>query len=163
MTRPARPALRPAIACLAVVVLLAACTGGKVRRVSEPAAGIQQLAVAADGSWTVELRIDNYSSIPMRFERVDFAVTVGGTAAGRLAGTPALPVGPESADVATLRMTPTPEARLRMADALASGRGIDYTLDGRVDATPEGAGSRSFDLDRRSALSPVPGLPGVLR
>jgi L-fucose isomerase-like protein len=157
-----RPILRSAIACLVLAVLLAAC-GGPVRRVSEPAAGIQQLAVAADGSWTVDLRIDNFSSIPMRFERVDMAVTIGGTAAGRLAGAPALSIGPESADIATLRMTPSAEARLRIADALASGRGIDYALDGRVDAVPEDAGPRSFDIDRRSALSPVPGLPGVLR
>jgi hypothetical protein len=144
------------------MALLAAC-GGPVRRVSEPAAGIQQLAVAADGSWTVDLRIDNFSSVPMRFDRVDVAVTIGGAPAGRMIGTPGLQIGPESADVASLRMTPGPEARLRIADALAGGRGIDYALDGRLDAAPEGGGLRSFDVDRRSTLSPVPGLPGVLR
>jgi hypothetical protein len=163
MTRKTpRPLLRSTVACLALLAMLAAC-GGQVRRVSEPAAGVQQLAVAADGSWTVDLRIENFSSVPMRFERVDLEVTVGGTSAGRLAGTPALSIGPESADVATLRMTPSAEARLRIADALAGGRGIEYALDGRMDATPEGAGTRSYDVDRRSALSPVPGLPGVLR
>jgi hypothetical protein len=163
MTRTTlRTILRSTVACLALMALLAAC-GGPVRRVSEPAAGIQQLAVAADGSWTVDLRIDNFSSVPMRFERVDLEITVGGATAGRLSGTPALSIGPESADVATLRMTPTAEARLRIADALAGGRGIEYALDGRLDATPEDAGTRSYDVDRRSALNPVPGLPGVLR
>ena len=72
-----------ALACL----LLAACAGGPVRRVSEPAASIQQLTVHADGSWAVALRIDNFSSIPMRFDAVDLAMTVDGVAAGTLRGT----------------------------------------------------------------------------
>ena len=39
--------------------LLAACSGGPVRRVSEPAASIQQLTVKANGSWSVDLRLQN--------------------------------------------------------------------------------------------------------
>ena len=66
------------------VAALAACSSGPVRRVSEPAASIQQLAVQADGSWSVSLRLQNYSSVPMRFDAVDLAVSVGGQAAGSL-------------------------------------------------------------------------------
>ena len=39
----------------AVCLLLAACASGPSRRVSEPAANIQQLTVRADGSWSLDL------------------------------------------------------------------------------------------------------------
>lgn len=146
------------------LLLLSACgSGGPVRRVSEPAASIQQLTVRADGSWSAELRIENFSSIPMRFDRFDLVLALGSDEAGRLQGTPAVSIGPESADVITLTMTPQAAAKIAVADALASGRTVSYTLRGRVDATPDQAKSRSFDIDRSSVLSPAPGLPGVLR
>ena len=73
-------------------------------------------------------------------------------------------IGPESADVATLSMAPSGGARVRIADALASKRSIDYVLQGTLSAAAtDGGGARSYDIDRSSALSPVPGLPGVLR
>lgn len=146
-----------------VVAGLSACAGGPVRRVSEPAARVQQLTVQPDGAWSTQLRIENFSSIPMRFDAVDIALAVDGRAAGRLIAQPALTVGPESADVVTVTLAPSVEAKLAVADALAGGRGIDYTLDGSVRATPEDGRERSFEIRRSSALSPAPGLPGVLR
>lgn len=154
----------PAVfAALLVAALLSACATGPVRRVSEPAAGIQQLTVHANGDWTVALRIDNFSSIPMRFDAVDIALTVDGVAAGTLRGNAGITIGPESADVAEFPLAPSAAARLRIADALASRRSVAYTLAGRLDAAPEDGGMRSFDIDRESAMTPVPGLPGVLR
>lgn len=149
------------LACLALV----ACgSSGQVRRISEPAASIQQLTVRADGSWSVDLRINNYSTVPMRFDAVSLAVTVGGESAGMLQGAPGITIGPESADVATLAMSPSGGARVRIADALASRHGVDYTLRGTITAAAnDGGNARSYELDRNSALSPVPGLPGVLR
>ena len=151
------------IATIFLCALLAACGGGPVRRVSEPAASIQQLTVRADGGWSVDLRINNFSSIPMRFDRVSLALTVGSESAGTLQGQPAISIGPESADVVTLSLTPTPAARIVLADALASRRSVAYTLKGSVDATPDDERSRNFDIDRSSSLTPAPGLPGVLR
>lgn len=145
------------------VAFLAGCASGPVRRVSEPSARIQQLTVRADGSWSTDLRIENFSSIAMRFDRVDLALTVAGQDAGHLAAQPALSIGKESADVVTVTLAPSAAAKLAVADALAAGRGVDYTLKGTVDATPDEAKQRSFKIDRSSALSPAPGLPGVLR
>lgn len=158
----ARVATLPFVALL-VALLLAACASGPVRRVSEPAAGIQQLTVAADGSWMVALRLDNFSSIPMRFEAVDLVLTVDGVDAGTLRGNAGITIGPESADVAQLPFQPQAGARLRIADALAARRSVSYSLAGRIGAVPEDGGLRNFDIERDSALSPVPGLPGVLR
>lgn len=148
---------------LLCAAVLAGCGGGPVRRVSPPAATIQQLTVNADGGWSVDLRLQNYSSIPMRFERISLAVTAGGHEAGTLEHAPQLSIGPESADVVTVALRPAAEARIAVADALADRRALAYTLKGRVDAVPEEGKQQSFDLDARNSLNPVPGLPGVLR
>ena len=79
---------------LAVVVLsVTGCASGPVRRVSEPSASIQQLTVGADGRWTVELRLQNYSNVPMRFDRVALTLRTADEAAGDLHAEPALTVG----------------------------------------------------------------------
>ena len=149
-----------AISCL----WLAACgSGGPVRRVSEPVAIIQQLTVRADGSWSIELRLENFSSVPMRFDNVGLALAVGGEPAGTLQGRPSVTIGPESADVATLTMNPLPAARIVLADALARRHSVAYGFEGTLDAAPENGNSRIYQVKRTSALSPVPGLPGVLR
>jgi len=148
---------------LSLSIFLAACGGGLVRRVSEPAASIQQLTVNADGSWSLDLRLQNYSSIPMRFDSADLAITVGEQAAGMLKSTPAISIGPESADVVTLPFKPSAEARMAVADALAGRHSLAYTLEGKLQAVPDEKKSRSFDIDSRNTLNPVPGLDGVLR
>lgn len=158
-----RSAAFAAASAIVLSGLLAACGSGQVRRVSEPAAGIQQLTVHADGHWSVALRIDNFSSVPMRFDQLSLALTIDGQSAGTLQGNAGIGIGPESADVTTLTLVPSATARLHMGDALAARRSVDYTLRGRLDAAPEGGGARSYEIDRSSVLSPVPGLPGVLR
>ncbi|TWI05031.1 hypothetical protein IP90_01174 [Luteimonas cucumeris] len=142
---------------------LAACSSGPVRRVSEPAASIQQLTVRADGNWSVELRINNFSSIPMRFDAIALHMNLGSAQAGTLQGSAGISVGPESADVVTLTHAPTSAARIAMADALSANRSIAYELKGTLDATPEQGSPRTYPIERNSSLSPVPGLPGVMR
>ena len=151
------------VCLLSISVFLAACGSGLVRRVSEPAASIQQLTVNADGSWSLDLRLQNYSSIPMRFDSADLVITVGDQAAGSLQAAPAISIGPESADVVTLPFKPSAEARMAVADALAGRHSLDYTLKGKLQAVPDEKKSRSFDIDSRNTLNPVPGLDGVLR
>ena len=147
----------------AALLVLSACATGPARRVSEPAARVQQLTVQADGQWTVELRLENFSSVPMRFDSLDLAVRFGGAESGRLTAGPALIIGPESADTYTVTVTPASAGKLAAADALASGRSVDYVLAGTLLATPDKGRQRTYRIDRSSALSPAPGLPGVLR
>jgi hypothetical protein len=144
-------------------VALSACTAGPVKRVSEPTASIQQLEVKADGSWSVELRLQNFSSVPMRFDDIALDIKAGDAQAGMLRGTPSLTVGPESADIATLNFTPSSAAKIVVADALAERRTLKYSLEGKVIAAAKDGRPRDYKIKRNSALSPVPGLPGVLR
>ena len=151
------------LALLVATALLAGCGDGMVRRVSDPAVSVQQLTVKADGQWAVDLRLQNYSSIPMRFDTVEVDVQVGEQEAGKLRASPGLSVGPESADVVTVALSPTSAGRIAVADALASRRTLPYTLKGSAGATPEEAKQRTFDIDTRNTLNPVPGLDGELR
>ncbi len=149
---------------LAVLLMLTACaSSGIPRRVSEPAANIQQLTVRTDGSWSVDLRLDNFSSVSMRFDSVRLALSVNGQPAGVLQASPAITIGPESADVTTTTLVPSSATRIAIADALARGHGIEYTLDGTLTAAPEEGGPRDYDFKRDNTLSPAPGLAGVLR
>jgi len=153
-----------ALAWLVVVFLTACSSGGIPRRVSEPAASVQQLTVEADGRWSIELRLQNYSSIPMRFDGVSFEFKLGDEDAGTLAAQPALTIGPESADVVTVTFDPSANARLLLAGRLADGRGVGYRFEGTINAAPADRGkARDYKVKRDSQLSPVPGLPGVLR
>lgn len=151
------------IAALVVLAVLAGCSSGPVRRVSPPTASIQQLTVNADGTWSVDLRLQNYSSIPMRFDNLQLALQIGDQAAGILQASPGISIGPESADVIALSHQPSIEARIVVADALASRRPLNYTLEGPMTASPEDKKSRNFDIKARNTLNPVPGLDGVLR
>lgn len=152
------------VVALLLACLLASCASGPPRRVSEPTASIQQLTVRSDGSWSIDLRLQNYSSIPMRFEGVSLAIKLGEEDAGTLQHQPRITIGPETADVTTVTFTPNAGARILLADALADGRGVDYALEGTIDAAPDDREKvRSYEIERKSGLSPVPGLPGVLR
>ncbi|KTF37666.1 LEA type 2 family protein [Xanthomonas vesicatoria] len=155
-------AYRLLIVSLACGLLLSAC-GGAVRRVSEPAASIQQLTVRADGSWSVDLRLQNYSSIPMQFERVALDISAGEQVAGKLDQAVGISIGPETADVVTVTLRPTSLGRITVADVLAGGRSLPYTLKGSVWATPQDKKQREFAVESRNTLSPAPGLNGVLR
>ena len=159
----ARLMMRTMTGALLMASLLAGCASGLVRRVSEPSAQIQQLTVRADGRWAVELRIENFSSIPMRFDSVDLLLSFGDNQAGHVTAQPAISIGPESGDVVTTVFTPQAAAKLAAAEALAGGRSIAYTLEGTIVATPDEARQRKFQVKRNSQLSPAPGLPGVMR
>lgn len=159
------PRLRTAltVAFLAgVAVALTACNSN-VKRVSPPAASVQQLTVGANGSWTLALRLQNFSSMPMTFDSVDLEMQVGDQDAGKVSARPAISIGGVSADVITVELQPSSAARIVVADALAGNRTLGYSLKGTVAATPQEKKQRSFEIDNRSTLNQAPGLPGVLR
>ncbi len=151
------------LALAAALALIAGC-GSNTRRVSPPAVSIQQLSVQANGEWVVHLRVNNFSSISMRFEALQLEVSVDEHVAGTLQVAPAMSIGPTSADVVKATLTPQGVARIAVADALMVRRPLAYRLEGTVQATPDEAKKqRTFEVDYRSSISPAPGLDGVLR
>ena len=67
----------------------------------------------------------------------DLAVSVDGVPAGTLEDATTLTIGPESADILSLRLAPSAEGRLHAADALAAGRSLAYRLEGSIRAAQQ--------------------------
>ncbi|MCW6027393.1 hypothetical protein K4043_05145 [Stenotrophomonas sp. SRS1] len=163
MSHRFRPRLALALALIVIASLTLTACNKTVKRVSEPAASVQELTVRADGSWTIALRLQNFSSMPMTFDSVSLQLKVSDQDAGQLQLQPALSIGGVSADVVNVELKPSSGARLVMADALAGNRTLGYALKGTVSATPQEKKQRTFEIDSRSTLNQAPGLPGVLR
>lgn len=145
---------------LALALPISACGGGPKKRINPPAASLQELGAQADGRWRLRLRLQNFSSVPITFDAVDARLSVGGQDAGSIAVAPAVTIGPESSDVVAVEMTPSLAAKTVVATALAGGQRVSYALSGRIRShDPKRDDPFSFE----SALSPAPGLPGVLR
>ena len=144
-----------------VLLALAACSGGGVRKqINPPRASIQQLSAQANGQWQLIVRLQNFSNVSTAFESVTAKLTVGGQEAGTITLQPGITVGPESADVVTTTLSPALGAKLAVASALSAGQSAAYHLDGKI-VTTDPKGSYNFDYD--STLNPAPGLPGVMR
>jgi len=149
--------VRSLCAAAALALVLGGCAG-ETKNIFPPRASIQQLTLQADGSWKVQLRLQNYSNISTTFGTVDAKIEIAGAAAGSVSAAPALRIGPESADMIETSLTPSPAAAQAVA-ALHAGN-LRYKLAGRITTTdPVGDYQYAFE----SVLSPVPGLNGVLR
>ncbi len=145
---------------IAFLALLASCSSGPRKRINPPKASIQQLAVQADGSWKISLRLQNFSNIGTDFAMVDAKLFIGGQDAGRVQVNAGINIGPESADVVDARLTPTLGGKLVVASALAARQSATYTLTGSI-VTTKPKGTYNFTHD--SQLDPAPGLNGVMR
>ncbi len=141
-----------------LLLVLVGCSSSPVRNIFPPRASIQQVTVQADGSWKLQLRLQNYSNVSTTFATVDAKIELAGTAGGSLSAAPAIRIGPESADIVEVGLKPSPAAAQALA-ALHTGN-IRYKLAGRITTSdPKGDYPYTFE----SVLSPVPGLNGVLR
>jgi hypothetical protein len=147
--------------CLGLVaaVTLPACGGGPVRRINPPVATIQRLDTALP-EWSMTLRIENFSTVPMRFLRMDLSVELGGFPAGNVAESLALDVPGISAEVVDVSLTPPDSVREVVATLRRAGARVSYTLRGEiVSSDPD----KRFPFEASSWLNPVPGRPDEFR
>ena len=155
------PAMRSkTVFIIAFFGALVACSHAPRKVVNPPRASIQQLQARGDGSWRLDVRLQNFSNVPTAFASVHAQLTVGGQDAGTIDVTPGITVGPESADVVSATLKPALGGKLAVASALAAGQSQHYSLKGTI-VTSEPKGSYPFEFE--SSLNPAPGLPGVLR
>lgn len=147
-----------AVAMFALV--LTGCGGGTMRKnIFPPRASIQQISVQADGSWKLQLRLQNFSNVSTTFSKVEAKIDIAGTDAGNVDVSPSIRIGPESADLVEAALKPSPAAAAKVAALHGSGN-VRYKLTGRI-VTTDPAGNHPYAFE--SQLSPVPGLDGVLR
>lgn len=154
---------RLALTALAVFVTLLAGCGGEVRRIFPPKAGVQELHVQPDGRWALSVRLQNFSNVTMRLDRIEAKLRFGQIEAGILSIAPAIRVGPEAGDAIDVALAPSAAARDAVKAALDTKRSLRYRLDGRITACDDEERCKTTDFEYDSALSPVPGLSGVLR
>lgn len=151
--------LKTALALL-LLALVAGCASGPPKRVYPPQASLQELRVQPGGQWLALIRIQNFSTVPMSFSRLEATLSVNGQEATRISLDPGLTVGPGSNETVQHVFTPAAGPKAAVAEALASRRAVRYQLNGRI-ASSEPATDHPFEY--QSALDPVPGLAGILR
>lgn len=146
---------------LVLMALLTACSSGPRKRIFAPTASIQELAVQPDGQWQVRVRIQSFSNVPHTVSELSAQLRIDGIDAATLNVSPAVAIGPQSAEVEDLVISPAAQAATRVTAALASGRRVDYALRGTLVSTDPDRRRDEFTFEGQ--LWPVPGLPGVLR
>lgn len=154
--------LRPATLVLVILLGVAACSGrgGPPKRINPPAASLQEIAVQADGSWLLQLRVQSYSTFGQVFHSIDLDLVLDGAPVGRLQPT-ATPreIPGRAADVFRISLQPDPLAvRALERFAAAGSRSLVWTMTGSM--TVDG---RVYRNEFEGRLSPVPGLSDTYR
>ena len=148
------------IAFVLLTTLLAACSSGPPKRVYPPQATLQELRVQPDGQVAVNMRVQNFSTVPMTFSRLQATLTLAGTEAARIDIDPAVTVGPGSNEPVRHAFVPPAAVKSAIDAGFADGRSVRYQIAGSiVSREPES----DDDFTYNSALDPVPGLACVLR
>jgi hypothetical protein len=146
------------------VVSLAACSAGRtqnglIRRINPPTAGLDGLSLQP-GAVRVMVRLQNFSTIPMRYGQLDATVRIDGRDAGQLRFVADIEVPGLSSDTVPAELSVDAATRARLDAAAATGRPFDYALAGHIE-TLEPDDRFEFTFDSR--LSPVPGRSGEFR
>ena len=145
--------LRILIPLILASILLASCGSGVVKRVSPPTASVQELSVRADGSWHLLIRVQNYSNVPMTFSAIDAELEIADRVVGKITLPFKMDIPGESADVFETSLTPAGVSRPTTGE-------FAYRLHGTITSSdPKG----EYTFERKSRLSPAPGLPDTWR
>lgn len=147
------------LSMLAFVTLVGCAAGGPPKRVFPPEARIQELRLSPGGA-TVLLRVESFSTVPSTLDAVALTLRLGDGPDLPLSATPATALLPQAAEVIELPLALPDTERRRIEDAIAQRRALRYRLAGTLRVDPPG---RDQPIDYDSALSPAPGLDGVMR
>jgi hypothetical protein len=153
------------LALCTAAVALAGCGGGRtstglIKRVNPPSASIDRLNASDPATIRLSLRLQNFSTVPTRFEQFDAGISLDDAPAGRLQAAPGIEIPGLTSDVVEIAWSPAAADRARVAAAARDGRVLRYRLEGTI-RTSEPAGTFEFEFESR--LTPVPGRPGEFR
>ncbi|HEX7326714.1 MAG TPA: hypothetical protein VF292_15400 [Rhodanobacteraceae bacterium] len=157
LTRAARSAV-----LVIAAAALAGCFGSSTK-LQPPTAGIQQLTVQSNGEWATVVRFQNYSyDTGMHVYAIDATLTLNGQAAGLVQFSPGLDIPAMDADIATITFHPDPGGATVLAEAKQNA--VQYVLKGTLSVGKGDTGkARSFKLNGRGYISPVPGVSNIWR
>lgn len=159
--------MRPSRWILPALLLLGLLGCGTPRKsVFPPAVSVQQLHVNPDGSWRMQVRLQNNSYTGMNFQALHLTMTVNQQPAATLDASLDLDIPEFAADVTHINVKPSAPAAAALAAIVDKGSAgsMAYALKGSVTAQPDKASKpRSFDVAGHDWLSPVPGIPNTFR
>ena len=139
--------------------VLAAC-GPPTHPINPPNATIQQLDVLPDGSWKIQIRLENFSDITVRYSTFKASLRVAGVAAGEISLNPQLDIPGENADIVATTLKPDADVRKAFASDVKLPGGVPYELKGTINITTAG---KDFKFEHKSRLLPVPGIANQYR
>ena len=143
--------LRHLLAAVALTCLVSGCGSGPTRRITPSTVSIQQLIAQTNGEWRLTLRIQNYSTVAMRYAALHGTLHIAGVDVGNIELKPDIDIPANSAEVV--------DATLHASAKLPTGD-VDYKIAGTIETSEPKA---DFKFERSSRLSPAPGLPGTWR
>ncbi len=144
---------------LLAVASVVACGGGPVKRFFPPDVRVQELVLDPQGT-TLSVRVQSFSTVPSQLERFSLSLELAGRQAAVLEAQPGSTLLPQAAEITTLNMVLSEADAAAVRTAITERRALRYRIHGTITVDPPG---RRYDVDYSSALSPVPGLDGVLR
>jgi len=150
---------RPLIPLIAIA-LLAGCSGLPRHPINPPNASIQQLDIVPDGSWKLQIRLENFSDSTVRYGAVKAALIVEGRVAGEISINPNLDIPGENADIVQATIIPDTTAQQAFAENVKKPGGASYVLRGTINIP---AAKKDFKFNYHSSLSPVPGIANQYR
>ena len=163
----ATPAMVRALVVAAMLATLAACgagggrtQAGLIKRINPPSASIEGVSAGSAGPVRLTLRLQNFSTVPTRFGRIEADLAIDGRPAGRLVQDAGIEIPGLSSDVVPAEAGLDPAARARLDAATAAGAAVAYRLEGKI-GTTDPADTWNFTFDSR--LNPVPGRAGEFR
>ncbi|MEZ5455486.1 MAG: hypothetical protein R3F04_05155 [Lysobacteraceae bacterium] len=142
-------------------VMLSACQSGPKVRIFPPSASLQELRVEPSGQWVVLVRLQNYSTVGMRLQMSSAQLSIDGLPPLSLAASEPLMVATGSTEILEVRVSPDTSLQQRIDAALQSRKGVGYHLSGEILSLEPRERRDAFEFS--SSLTPMPGLPGVLR
>lgn len=142
-----------------LAILLSACGSGPVKRVFPPEVRLQELRIDGDGAQAL-LRVQSFSTVPSEVQAYSLTLEIAGVEAAQLIGAASATVLPQAAEALPVTIRLDAAGMQRARSALAARTALRYRLVGTITVVPNG---RAYPIDYSSALSPVPGLDGVLR
>ena len=141
------------------MLLVTAC-GGPVKRVFPPQVSLQEIMLQADGQLSVKFRIQNYSTVPTSYSRINGSLKFGDIEATALNFNPDVNVGPGSNEIVQQNFRLNASAKNAISAAIKNRSRLAYKLSGEINSSePRG----TYEIKYESALNPVPGLTGTLR
>lgn len=146
---------------LCAALALVACASNGTRPPTPPSASIQKLAVAADGTLALELRVQNFAEKAVHFADLDARLSLDGADAGAVHATIGFDIPGRNSEIVAAKLSaPALRDKLAPPGAADARHEVRYELKGTL-VTDKPTGRWPFHFS--SALSPVPGVPSEYR